>query len=62
MNIGVNFNWKKTIFLSVLALMFSLIQIHSVEATVQDEIDAKNRLLEEYQKQMEEYQSQAENA
>ena len=59
---GVNFNWKKTIFLSVLALMFSLIQIHSVEATVQDEIDAKNRLLEEYQKQMEEYQSQAENA
>ena len=40
MNMGVNFNWKRR-FSSVLALMFSLIQIHSVEATVQDEIDAK---------------------
>lgn len=45
------------IFLAFLALPF-----FSVKAAVQDEIDAKNRLLEEYQRQLEEYQSQAENA
>ena len=31
-------------------------------ATVQDDIDAKNRLLEEYQRQMEEYIQEAEKA
>ena len=45
------------IFLTFLALPFFY-----AGAAVQDEIDAKNRLLEEYQKQLEEYQSQAENA
>lgn len=33
-----------------------------VWASVQDDIDAKNKLLEEYQRQLEEYQSQAETA
>jgi len=45
------------IFLAFLAMPLLFAQ-----ATVQDDIDAKNRLLEEYQRQMEEYIQEAEKA
>src|SRR3989344_4598665 len=45
------------VFLAFLAMPFFCAQ-----ATVQDDIDAKNRLLEEYQRQMEEYIQEAEKA
>lgn len=50
---------KILLIIPLLLLCFFTITAYG---SVQDEIDAKNKLLEEYQKQLEEYQSQAENA
>src|SRR3990167_1095193 len=54
-----NVNSKVHIFVFLAFLAMPLL---IAQATVQDDIDAKNRLLEEYQRQMEEYIQEAEKA
>lgn len=57
----VNNNIPRPLLVVIFMVLF-FFAFYPTNAAVQDDIDAKNRLLEEYQKQLEEYQSQAENA
>lgn len=57
----VNNNIPSRALIGVLVL-FSLVFFSPVHASVQDDIDAKNRLLEEYQRQLEGYIQEAEKA
>ena len=58
MNMRENCGWEKTVFLLVLILIF--FPGGFVKSSVQDEIDAKNKQVEEIQKQIDEYEKQIE--